>query len=176
MFQPLAVPANRVIERIEAHRKRERAVGESAAAKVRERGGSALDAACADIRATFDSSARALKLRVLRAIKRGTGHPANRARYGARVAQLHERLPFLYRDPQAVIGGACAILKNWYRDEKRAYLIAAALGRGNRLSLDVLAELRLMLRLLRRSPYRNHLARIVSFFLSGHDYQHEIAE
>jgi hypothetical protein len=37
----------------------------------------------------------------------------------------------------------------WWRAERKAFQIASAFGRGSRLSLDVLSELRLMLRLMR---------------------------
>ena len=39
--------------------------------------------------------------------------------------------------------------ERWWRDERKAFQIASALGYGNRLSLDVLRELRLILRLMR---------------------------
>ena len=41
------------------------------------------------------------------------------------------------------------IVERWWRDERKAFQIASAFGRGTRLSLDVLSELRLMLRLMR---------------------------
>jgi len=47
------------------------------------------------------------------------------------------------------LDGALVLAERWWRDERRAFAIASALGRGNRLSLDVLRELRLMLRLMR---------------------------
>ena len=40
-------------------------------------------------------------------------------------------------------------VERWWRDERKAFQIASALGHGNRLSLEVLRELRLILRLLR---------------------------
>ena len=40
-------------------------------------------------------------------------------------------------------------VERWWRDEQKAFAIASALGGGTRLSLDVLRELRLILRLMR---------------------------
>jgi hypothetical protein len=44
-----------------------------------------------------------------------------------------------------VISGATP----WWRDERKAFQIASALGGGSRLSLEILRELRLILRVLR---------------------------
>jgi hypothetical protein len=44
---------------------------------------------------------------------------------------------------------AIAVVEVWWREERKAYQIASALGCGTRLSLDVLCELRLILRLTR---------------------------
>ena len=44
---------------------------------------------------------------------------------------------------------AIVIAERWWRDERKAFQIASALGYGIRLSLEVLRELRLILRLLR---------------------------
>ena len=102
---------------------------------------SALDAALAEIGAAFDEAAKvnAFKLRVERQLRRGPLHPAVRARFGARAALLRGRN----------LDAAIALAERWWRDERRAFLIASALGRGVRLSLDVLQELRLILRLMR---------------------------
>ena len=48
------------------------------------------------------------------------------------------------------LDGAVATIERWWRDERKAFQIASALGYGNRLSLDVLRELRLILQLMRR--------------------------
>ena len=40
-------------------------------------------------------------------------------------------------------------VERWRRDERKAFQVACALGRGNRLSLNILDELRLILRLMR---------------------------
>jgi hypothetical protein len=103
--------------------------------------GSAIDAALAQIDAAFDEAAaiNAFKLRVERQLRRGPTHPAVRARYAARAELLQGRSLDL----------AIALVERWWRDERRAFLIASALGGGVRLPLDVLQELRLILRLMR---------------------------
>ena len=103
--------------------------------------GSALDAALAQIGAAFDETAAIsdLKLRVERTLCRGPQHLAVRARFAGRA----ERLAGLSLD------AATARAERWWRDERKAFQIASALGYGNRLSLEVLRELRLILRLMR---------------------------
>lgn len=104
-------------------------------------GASTLEGTLAQINATFDKAAKvnAFKLRIERQLRRGPLHPAVRARYGARAALLRGRN----------LDAAIALVERWWRDECRAFLIASALGRGARLPIDVLAELRLILRLMR---------------------------
>ncbi|MGB6507134.1 MAG: hypothetical protein WBF07_03185, partial [Xanthobacteraceae bacterium] len=113
-----------------------------AGAAARAQGAGAMDAAVAEIGAAFDhaSVVNAFKLRVEETLRRGPQHPAVRARFGARA----ERLAGLSLD------GAVATIERWWRDERKAFQIASALGYGNRLSLDVLRELRLILQLMRR--------------------------
>ena len=48
------------------------------------------------------------------------------------------------------LNAAIAAVERWLRDERKAFQIACAFGGGTRLSLEVLCELRLILRLLRR--------------------------
>ena len=112
-----------------------------AASAARAATGSALDAALAQIGAAFDETAAIsdLKLRVERTLCRGPQHPAVRARFGARAALL----------VGLSLDAATARAERWWRDERKAFQIASALGYGNRLSLDVLRELRVILRLLR---------------------------
>src|ERR1700722_2226534 len=109
------------------------------------RGGSssAMDVALAQIGTAFDEAAvvNGFKLRVERALRLGPAHPAMRARFGARAAMLTGRS----------LDAAIAAAERWWRDERKAFQIASALGYGNRLSLDVLRELRLVLRLMRRN-------------------------
>ena len=119
------------------HRQREARESERirmAAKAARAATGSALDAALAQIGAAFDETAAIsdLKLRVERTLCRGPQHPAVRARFGARA----ELLAGLSLD------AATARAERWWRDERKAFQIASALGYGNRLSLDVLRELR----------------------------------
>jgi hypothetical protein len=102
---------------------------------------SAIDATLAQIAAALDETAAIndFKLRIERAIRLGPCHPALQARFGARAAMLSGR----------GLDGALVLAERWWRDERRAFAIASALRRGNRLSLDVLRELRLVLRLMR---------------------------
>ena len=120
-------------------RDRERA--RRAAAVLRAKGQSALDVALTEIGAAFDQAAAVndFKIRVERLMQRGPRHPALRARFGARVAMLHGRS----------LDAAIAKVERWWRDERKAFQIASALGGGTRLSLEVLRELRLILRLMR---------------------------
>lgn len=113
----------------------------AAASAAQAAAGSALDAALAEIGAAFDESAAVfdLKLRVERVLCHGPQHPAVRARFRARAECLHG----------SSLDAATARVERWWRDERKAFQIASALGYGNRLPLDVLRELRLILRLMR---------------------------
>jgi len=101
----------------------------------------AMAAALAQIGTAFDEAAtiNAFKMRVDRLILLGPDHPAVRARFGARAAMLSGRN----------LDGAIIVVERWWRDERKAFQIASAFGRGTRLSLEILSELRLILRLLR---------------------------
>ena len=101
-----------------------------------------MDIALAQIATAFDAAAavNAFKLRVERHLRRSPDDAAVRARFGARADMLAGRS----------LDAATAAAERWWRDERKAFQIASALGCGNRLSLEVLRELRLMLRLLRR--------------------------
>jgi hypothetical protein len=120
-------------------RDRERA--RRAAAAARTKGQPALDVALTEIGAAFDQAAviNGFKIQIERLIRRGPHHPALRARFGARAALLHGRN----------LDTAIATVERWWRDERKAFQIASALGGGSRLSLEVLRELRLILRLMR---------------------------
>jgi hypothetical protein len=72
-------------------------------------------------------------------MRRGPRHPGLRARFGARAARLHGR----------DLDAAIATVERWWRDERKAFQIASALGGGTRLSLEVLRDMRLVLRLMR---------------------------
>ena len=101
----------------------------------------AMDAALAQIGTAFDEAAaiNSFKMRVERLIALGPDHAVVRARFGARAAMLAGRR----------LNGAIAIVERWWRDERKAFQIASAFGRATRLSLEILSELRLILRLLR---------------------------
>jgi hypothetical protein len=116
----------------------------------------ALAAALATIEAAFDRAAvfNDLKITIERHIHRGAEHPAVRARFAARATLLYGR----------DLDAAVATIESWRRDEQRAFAIANAFGRGSRLSLQVLEELRLLLRWLRfkrlHAEYANALAEL----------------
>jgi hypothetical protein len=101
----------------------------------------AMDAALAQIGIAFDQAAaiNGFKMRVERLIRLGPDHPAVRARFGARASMLAGRS----------LNGAIAMVERWWQDERKAFQIASAFGRATRLSLEILSELRLILRLLR---------------------------
>lgn len=102
---------------------------------------SAMDRALAQIEAAFGEAAAVndFKLRVERLFRLGPHHPALRARFRARARML----------------SGCSLItaivktERWWREERRAFQIASAFGSGNRLSLEILCEARLALRLMR---------------------------
>lgn len=102
---------------------------------------SAMETALAQIGAAFDEAAviNAFKIRVERLLRLGPHHPTVRARFGARAQLL------LGRGLEA----AAATVERWWRDERKAFQIASAFGCASRLSLEILSELRLILRLMR---------------------------
>lgn len=97
--------------------------------------------ALAQIGAAFDEAAavNAFKIRVERLMRLGPHHPAVHARFGARAAMLAGR----------DIDAATVTVERWWRDERKAFAVASALGGATRLSLETLRELRLVLRLMR---------------------------
>jgi hypothetical protein len=111
------------------------------AAAARAGANSAMAAALAQIGAAFDETAavNGFKLRVERLFRLGPQHATVRARFGPRAPLLAGRSP----------DAAIAAVERWWRDERKAFQIASALGYGNRLSLEVLRELRLILRIMR---------------------------
>jgi len=125
-----------------------------AARAARTATGSALDIALAQIGTAFDEAAAVndFKLRVERLIRLGPRHPAVRARFGARAERRHG----------TNLDAAVAAVERWWRDERKAFQIASALGYGNRLSLDVLRELRLVLRLMRFKRLQAEFGAIVT--------------
>jgi hypothetical protein len=101
----------------------------------------AMAAALAQIGVAFDEAAtiNAFKMRIDRLIRLGPDHPVLRARFGARAAMVSSRN----------LDSAIIAVEHWWRDERKAFQIASAFGRATRLSLEILSELRLILRLLR---------------------------
>jgi hypothetical protein len=125
--------------RLREDRDRER-VGRVAAA-ARAENASAMDVALAQIGAAFDDAAvvNGFKIRVERWLRLAPDHPASRARFGARAALLSGRS----------LNEAIAGVEQWWREERKAFQVASALGCSNGLSLDVLRELHLILRIMR---------------------------
>lgn len=113
-----------------------------AAAAARAGGMTAMAVALAEIETAFDDAAavNSFKVRVERLLRLPSGHPALRARFGARATVLAGR----------ELNEAIVTVERWWRDERKAFQIACAFGGGTRFSLDVLCELRLILRLMRR--------------------------
>lgn len=111
----------------------------SAAARVGPK--PAMAAALAQIGTAFDEAAvvNSFKIRVDRLIRLGPDHPAVRARFEARAGMLFGR----------DLDVANILVERWWRDERKAFQIASAFGCATRLSLEVLRELRLVLRLMR---------------------------
>jgi hypothetical protein len=136
--------------RQDRHRERLR----RAAAAARVGPAPAMAVALAQIGAAFDEAAtvNAFKIRVERLIRLGPHHPAVRARFGARGAMRFGR----GLDP------AIAVVERWWRDERKAFQIASALGCATRLSLEVLSELRLILRLMRCKRMHAEFAEVLA--------------
>jgi hypothetical protein len=130
---------------------RARRAGEAA----RAQGQTAMDVALAEISAAFGEAAaiNGFKLRVERWLRLGPHHPAVRARFGTRAALLRGRSL-----------DAIALTERWWRNERKAFQIASAFGRGNALSLEVLRELRLILRLMRWKRMHGEFDSIVAAF------------
>lgn len=115
-------------------------LGNHAAITAREAGGDAMEAALAQIAASFGTAARinSLKLRVERALDPARW-PTFRPRYGFRLGRI----------APLSIEAAIAVVETWRREEQKMLAIAMALGGGQFLSIEVLGELRIALRLAR---------------------------
>jgi hypothetical protein len=115
-------------------------------------GQSALSVTLAQIGAMFDEASviNMFKLRVERFLRLDPDDATLRARFGARAHLLRGRS----------LDGAVVLVERWWRDERKAFQIASALGRGNRLSLEVLAELRLILRIMRFKRMQTEFSQI----------------
>jgi hypothetical protein len=125
-----------------------------AADAARALGRLAMDVALTQIGAAFDhaSALNGFKLRVERFLQLGAHDPAVRARFGTRAEPLRGRR----------LDAAVALVERWWRDERKAFQIANALGGGNRLSLEVLSELRLVLRIIRFKRMQAEFPRIIT--------------
>ncbi|HEX4407365.1 MAG TPA: hypothetical protein VH206_01205 [Xanthobacteraceae bacterium] len=113
-----------------------------------------MDQALAQIGAGFGEAAAVnrFKLRIEFWMRAGPQHRAVRARFGRRA----ERLLGLDLD-----GAVFAVERTW-REERKAFQIASAFGRGNRLGMMVLSELRLILRLMRRRRMQGEFGAVVA--------------
>jgi hypothetical protein len=113
-----------------------------------------MDRALAQIEAAFGEAAAVndLKLRVERLFRLGPYHPAVRARFRTRAQMLSG----------CNLAVAAAKIERWWRDERRAFQIASALGTGSRLQLEVLSEARLVLRLMRRKRMHAEFRTIIA--------------
>ena len=146
-------PSSRPAPRPRAERDLKRVRSAAAAARVTASGEPArpaLAAALVAVETAFDQAAvvNDLKIAVERHIRRGPAHAAVRARFAARAALLHG----------GNLDAGIATIERWRRDEQRAFAIASAFGRGSRLPLAVLDELRLLLRWLRFKRLHAHYA------------------
>jgi len=124
---------------------RDMARGRAAAMAVIARGGSAMDAALAQIEAAFAKPAipNDLKARVAKAIQRGPDNPVIRARYGARARHLLDHRVFQ-------IENAVRRVKVWNTDANLTQALAMRLRQTPGLTVMVLEELHLTLRWMRR--------------------------
>ncbi|HXL66246.1 MAG TPA: hypothetical protein VN938_14445 [Xanthobacteraceae bacterium] len=131
---------------------RERRRVHRAAEATRGDGATAMAVALAHIGAAFDQAAviHGFKSRVERIIALPPDHPAVQARYSVRAAML----------AGCDLDAAIMQVERWWRNERKAFQIASAFGCGTRLSLDVLSELRLILRLMRRKQMHAEFERM----------------
>jgi hypothetical protein len=124
---------------------RDLARGRRAALAARAQGGTALQAACAHIEATFAPGMRhtLLKDRVAALIAAGAGHPEVWMRYRS-VAECH---PVVNLDAAIVLVGR---MHGAESEARRAAIQAWGHSSRPRLALMILDELRLILRVMRR--------------------------
>lgn len=122
---------------------------------ARRAGDNAADQWLAQIRAGFNNAAviNNLKIRVGDFLRLGTCDPAVRARYGGR-AEMLRGLP---------LGIAIMRVERWWGEERKR-------AEPSALQLHVIAELRLILRMIRRGPFREDYEGIVALVLDNRDY------
>jgi hypothetical protein len=140
-------------------KERERRRAARAVSAARGEQASAMAVALAHIGAAFDQAAviNELKLRIERAFALGPDHAAVRARYGGRAAALAD----------LSLDEAIVRVERWRRHERKAFQIASVFGRATRLSLEVLGELRVMLRLMRKKNMQAEFATIRAAAANG---------
>jgi hypothetical protein len=122
----------------------------------------AIEITLAEIAAAFNRAAEidAFKLRVERWLRLGPQHPAVRARFRARAVALSDW----------TLVAAIQEVERWWREERKAFALASALGYGSRLPTETLRELRLILRLMRRKGIAREFEAIAAAVC-----EHEIA-
>ena len=115
-------------------------------------GATAMAVALAHIGAAFDEAAvvHGFKLRIEHFMALPPDDAAVPARFGARAAMLGG----------CDLDAAIVRVERWWRDQRTAYQLASVFGCGTRLSLEVLSELRLMLRLMRRKQMHAEFERM----------------
>lgn len=91
------------------------------------------------------------------AMRLGTGHLWVRSRYGARARMVRNH----------TIDAAIFLVEHHLREEKRTFEILRVFGKEVALSLQVLTEVLIILRMLRRSNFRNHLPGVIDFVLGA---------
>lgn len=114
----------------------------------------AMRATLAQIAVAFGEPAvhKAFKRRVRYFIALGTGHIEIHKRYGRRADMLRH---------DGIDGAICRV-EQWWKDERRVHQTASLFNRmPPRLSMMALAELRLILRLLRANGLSEHFPAIV---------------
>jgi hypothetical protein len=133
--------------------------GRAAQATARGAGSSAMEAAKAMIDAAFGEAALCtdFKARVAAALATGTAHPANKLRYRARARMLRGK----------GLAAAIATVERWHKAERKAFQVASLFGRPPRLPLIVLSELRLILRVFRRSGMADQFPALVESLLEA---------
>jgi hypothetical protein len=92
----------------------------------------------------------------VRALERGTGHPANRLRY----REIASRLRWYSRK------AALHNINRWLRQERDAYMLASALGPITPYRLQVMMEVKFLL--LLSHLYPEYKPNAVILFMLGH--------
>lgn len=128
----------------------------------------AIDATIAEIQTAFGRAGEigAFKRRVARWLQLGPQHPAVRARFRGRALVL----------PHWPLAAALRDVECWWREERKTFALASALGYGARLPLETLRDLRLILRLIRRKRMAVEFGAIAAAVCEDADALAEAAE